>query len=39
MRRVEIKDGDAEATLAYLCRKTEADLFFFFFKFYVDEES
>ena len=39
MRRVEIKDGDAEATLAYLCGKTEANLSFFFYKFNVDEES
>ena len=30
MRRIEIKDGDAEAALAYLCGKTEMDSSFFF---------
>ncbi|RVW31137.1 Protein FAR1-related sequence 5 [Vitis vinifera] len=39
MRRIEIKDGDAEAALAYLCGKAEIDSFFFFYKFNVDEES
>ena len=39
MRRIEIKDGDAEAALAYLCGKTEIDSFFLFYKFNVDEES
>ena len=29
-RRIEIKDGDAEAALAYLCGKTEMDSSFFF---------
>ena len=29
MSRIEIKDGDAEAALAYLCGKTEIDSFFF----------
>ena len=31
MRRIEIKDGDAEAMLAYLCGKVEMDSSFFFF--------
>ena len=30
MRTVEIKDGDAEGTLAYLCGKAKADPSFFF---------
>ena len=30
MRRIQIKDGDAEATLAYLCGKTETNYSFFF---------
>ena len=30
MRRIEIKDGDAEAMLAYLCGKVEMDSSFFF---------
>ncbi|RVW88940.1 Protein FAR1-related sequence 5 [Vitis vinifera] len=38
MRRSEIKDGDAEAALAYLCGKTEMDSLFFY-KFNIDEES
>ncbi|XP_034679702.1 protein FAR1-RELATED SEQUENCE 5-like [Vitis riparia] len=37
MRRIEIKDDDAEAALAYLCGKAEIDSFFFY-KFNVDEE-
>ena len=37
-RRIEIKDGDAEAALAYLCGKTEIDSYFFY-KFNVDKES
>ena len=28
--RIEIKDGDAEAALAYLCGKAEIDSFFFY---------
>ena len=39
MRRIQIKDSDVEATLAYLCGKTKTDSFFFFYKFNVDEES
>ena len=31
LHRIEIKDGDAEAALAYLCGKAEIDSFFFFF--------
>eukprot|EP00261_Vitis_vinifera_P026023 XP_010659131.1 PREDICTED: protein FAR1-RELATED SEQUENCE 5-like [Vitis vinifera] len=38
MRRSEIKDGDAEAALAYLCGKAEMDSSFFY-KFNIDEES
>ncbi|KAL6311958.1 hypothetical protein AAG906_007446 [Vitis piasezkii] len=38
MRRSEIKDGDAETTLAYLCGKAEMDSSFFY-KFNIDEES
>ncbi|XP_010660261.1 protein FAR1-RELATED SEQUENCE 4-like [Vitis vinifera] len=38
MRRIEIKDGDAEATLAYLCGKAEMDSSLFY-KLNVDEES
>ncbi|XP_034710461.1 protein FAR1-RELATED SEQUENCE 5-like [Vitis riparia] len=38
MRRSEIKDGDAEAALAYLCEKAEMDSSFFY-KFNIDEES
>ncbi|XP_059597879.1 protein FAR1-RELATED SEQUENCE 5-like [Vitis vinifera] len=38
MRRSEIKDGDAEAALAYLCGKAEMDASFFY-KFNIDEES
>ncbi|KAL6348243.1 hypothetical protein AAG906_005535 [Vitis piasezkii] len=38
MRRIEIKDGDAEIALAYLCGKVEMDSLFFY-KFNVDEES
>ena len=40
MHRIEIKNGNAEAALTYLCRNVEMDsLFFFFYKFNVDEES
>ena len=30
MRRIQIKDGDAEAALSYLCRKVETNSSFFF---------
>ena len=38
MHGIEIKDGDAEAALAYLCGKAKIDSSFFY-KFNVDEES
>ena len=40
MHRIEIKNGNAEAALTYLCRNVEMDsLFLFFYKFNIDEES
>ena len=38
MCRIQIKDGDVETTLVYLCKKINK-FFFFFYKFNVDEES
>ena len=38
MRKIEIKDSDAKAALAYLCGKTEMESSFFY-KFKVDEKS
>ena len=38
MRRIEIKDGDVEVVLAYLCAKAKADPPFYY-EFNVDEES
>ena len=38
MHKIEIKDGDAETTLTYLCRMTEADPSFYY-KFNIGEES
>ena len=38
MCRIEIKDGDVETTLAYLCAKSETNPSFYY-KFNVDKES
>ena len=38
MHRIEIKDGNVEAVLAYLCAKAKTDPSFYY-KFNIDEES
>ena len=38
MHKIEIKDGDAEMALTYLCKTIEVDPSFYY-KFNIDEES